>query len=489
MPSTRQPAINIGEIDKATLWTVITLAFTGWLMIYAAEFKAEESWAFMDLQHSAGKQLFSMVLCAGLFFIIQLIEWTFWRTFAWAFYAASLVLQIGVFFVGKEVNGAKIWYQIGGFSLQPTELVKFATCLALANYLSGITTNIRQTRQKLLAFGVFLLPMLLIISEDMGSALVFTSFFLLMYREGLSANYYIIGAAAAALVILGLIFEPIWVATSLMVLLNGWFIFKIKGASSWWILWGSLIFITLFWGNIWGWICQISARDLWNEWSLEKAFFPLHALLLGLLFNLNYAKKNSTQQRPVLIGLVLLIVGIAVTFGANYFCFQVLKPHQQTRIKVWLRPQECDPHGALYNLVQSKMAIGSGGFGGKGFLDGNMTQLRYVPKQSTDFIFCTIGEEQGFIGSMAIIGLFTLLLWRITVLAERQRTDFARRYAYGVAGILFIHLLINIGMTMGLFPIIGIPLPFISYGGSSLIGFTLMMAVLLKLDSSQRERG
>ena len=163
--------------------------------------------------------------------------------------------------------------------------------------------------------------------------------------------------------------------------------------------------------------------------------------------------------------------------------FEGLKPHQQERIKVWLRPKDVDPRGSAYNLLHSKMAIGSGGLLGKGFLEGNMTKLKYVPEQSTDFIFCTVGEEHGFVGVLGVVGLFAVLLYRITQLAERQRSNFSRVYAYGVAGVIFVHFIINIGMTMGVFPIIGIPLPFISYGGSSLIGFTLMIGVLLKLDS------
>jgi rod shape determining protein RodA len=201
----------------------------------------------------------------------------------------------------------------------------------------------------------------------------------------------------------------------------------------------------------------------------------------------NYLKKNSLVQSHLRTWLLLLTIGVALVFGANFACYSVLAPHQQQRIKIWLKPGEAaaDARGAAYNLLHSKMAIGSGGFGGKGFLDGNMTKLKYVPEQSTDFIFCTVGEEQGFIGVAAIIVVFFWLLYRITVLAERQRSNFSRVYAYCVAGVIFIHVMVNIGMTMGLFPIIGIPLPFISYGGSSLIGFTLMIGVLLKLDSNR----
>ncbi|MCB0661484.1 MAG: rod shape-determining protein RodA, partial [Saprospiraceae bacterium] len=193
------------------------------------------------------------------------------------------------------------------------------------------------------------------------------------------------------------------------------------------------------------------------------------------------------KDKVVFLLLTGLLIGATITFSANYAFNNFLASHQRDRINVWLRPSLCDPRGSLYNLVQSKMAIGSGGFQGKGFLEGNMTKLNFVPEQTTDFIFCTIGEEQGFIGTVAIIGLYLLLLIRITTLAERQRSDFSKYYAYGVAGIIFIHVFINIGMTIGLMPVVGIPLPFISYGGSSLLGFTLLIGVLLKLDAHRDE--
>ena len=193
--------------------------------------------------------------------------------------------------------------------------------------------------------------------------------------------------------------------------------------------------------------------------------------------------REKTYDLPITM-VALMAVGLLVAGSANYGFNNILEPHQQDRINVWLQPTKADPHGSAYNLVQSKVAIGSGGLAGKGFLQGSMTKLNYIPAQSTDFIFSSIGEEHGFIGSLIVIGLFMGLLWRIIVIAEKQRSPFSRNYAYAVGGVLFIHIMINIGMTMGLFPVIGIPLPFISYGGSSLLGFTLMVGVLLKLDQN-----
>ncbi|MEO0779968.1 MAG: rod shape-determining protein RodA, partial [Bacteroidota bacterium] len=227
----------------------------------------------------------------------------------------------------------------------------------------------------------------------------------------------------------------------------------------------------------WVAVCVVAA-------SLGQVY-PVLALNTLALLVLAYLQYNQRKRQLVAQLLSLVLIGSALSFSANYAFNNILERHQQDRINVWLRPSLCDPQGALYNVLQSKMTIGSGGLEGKGFLGGTMTKLNYVPEQSTDFIFCTIGEEQGFIGTVGIIGLFFLLLMRIITLAERQRSDFSRFYAYGVAGILFVHIFINIGMTMGLVPIIGIPLPFISYGGSSILGFSLLIGVLLKLDSNR----
>ena len=219
--------------------------------------------------------------------------------------------------------------------------------------------------------------------------------------------------------------------------------------------------------------------------SVKGYFKPVFLTNIGIF--LVFAFYTWQKNKRALIGrlLALLLIGAGLVFSASYTFNNILKPHQQDRINVWLQPSKCDPHGSLYNVIQSKLAIGSGGFYGRGYLEGIMTKLDYVPEQSTDFIFCTIGEEQGFVGTICILAIIFWLIYRIVVLAERQRSDFVRHYAYGVAGILFIHCFINIGMTMGLVPIIGIPLPFISYGGSSILAFSLMIGVLLKMDSQR----
>lgn len=253
----------------------------------------------------------------------------------------------------------------------------------------------------------------------------------------------------------------------------------------WWALWVILIPLTWWWQPALQWLLSSGTGDANVGLPLHADLWVLapHFVLFLTVFFPNYLRKNSMIQQQLQFWVLLLGLSAALSFTANFATYTVLAPHQQVRIKIWLRPWEItDTKGAAYNLLHSKMAIGSGGLAGKGLFEGNMTRLKFVPEQSTDFIFCTVGEEHGFAGTAAVIVLFAWLLVRLTVIAERQRSNFSRLYIYGITGILFVHFIVNIGMTMGLFPIIGIPLPFISYGGSSLIGFTLMLGLALKLD-------
>lgn len=491
--SARQTTNPAGGADLLTLGLYIALVTIGWLMIFAVNYDPNAPFSFFDLSNNTGKQLFFMVVCSALLFVIMMSDWAFWRTFALFIYIISMLLLPGTFIFGREINGAYAWYQIGGFSFQPAEIAKFGTCLAMAAYLSSTGVNLREWRSRLIAFGIFLLPAVImspLIQNDTGSALVFFSFMLVLYREGLSSTWYMLGFGTAAMVILGLIFEPPYVVAWLLAITNFRLIARFRGNTRvWWAGFSLIVLATIWWTPLAGWIlgqlhidpATVDAKDI-----DMTVMLPHLALFIGA-FLPNYLKKNSLVQAHLRTWLLILGVGATLVFAANFACYTLLAPHQQQRIKTWLRPNEtgADARGAAYNLLHSKMAIGSGGFAGKGFLDGNMTKLKYVPEQSTDFIFCTIGEEQGFIGVTAIIVVFFWLLYRITVLAERQRSNFSRIYAYCVAGVLFVHVMVNVGMTMGLFPIIGIPLPFISYGGSSLIGFTLMIGVLLKLDSNR----
>jgi rod shape determining protein RodA len=306
--------------------------------------------------------------------------------------------------------------------------------------------------------------MLILLQPDAGSALVFMSFLMVLYREGLNPSYYWGGSFLAFSLILGLVISP--VAMFMGLLLIGLFVLAAQmEKNGFWLLGTGLIGV--------GTIYLYQTGDYYRE--ILIVLISAYLVLLMVL----YRRKARQVMFPVTAA---ILIGGGVAFAANYAFNKVLQPHQQDRIMVWLQPSKADPQGSYYNIMQSKLAISSGGLTGRGFLKGNMTKLNYVPEQSTDFIFCTIGEEQGFTGVFALVILFLMFLFRILKLAERQRSDFARIYAYGLLGILFIHFFINIGMTMGIMPVIGIPLPFISKGGSSLLGFTIMISVLLRMD-------
>jgi rod shape determining protein RodA len=420
-------------------------------------------------------------------FVVLLTEWTFWRNFAFPIYLLTVILLPGTLIFGREVNGASAWYHIGGFTFQPAELTKFGACLAMAAYMSASGVSMKEWKSRFIAFAIFLIPFLIIrfVQDDTGSAQVFLSFALVLYREGLPSSWYALGLGSAALAILGLVFEPMQVVPWLILYTNYLLIQRLRqNTRPWWMAWAGTAAFTLAGGALLSWMHSATHSDFLGGTGAGVWILLPHLVLLGTLFSINYFRKNSLIQSEIRLLMMLLALASALVVAANFACYTLLAPHQQQRIKVWLKPDEASPDIA-YNSLHSKMAIGSGGFLGKGYLEGNMTNLRYVPEQSTDFIFCTVGEEQGFVGTVCVIIFFTLLLLRIITIAERQRSNFSRIYAYGVAGIIFMHFVINTGMTMGLFPIIGIPLPFISSGGSSLIGFTLMIAVLLKLDMNR----
>lgn len=490
MGETKKTSVGIGDLDFVVLTCFVALVTIGWLMIYSVNYKPDLPYAVFDLSSNTGKQLFFIIVCLVMLFFIQMTDWTVWRTFAIPIYLSSLVLLTGTILFGREVNGANAWYQLGGFSFQPSEIAKFSTCLALAGFLSSTGVSLRDAKTRIYAVGFFLLPVLIIIlQKDMGSALIFFSFLLVLYREGLPSNWYALGFGTALMVILGLLFPAHDVVAALSMLVCFQIIKEHQSTRYWWITFLLLIPVLIWWQELSGWVVEKISGLVSANASAKIALHPMLIMAVPLLFLLvvffkSYFRKNNMIQRKLQLTILLLGLASSMVYVAG-FGYSMMAPHQQQRIRIWLHPAEAanDARGSAYNLLHSKMAIGSGGFMGKGALKGNMTKLKYVPEQSTDFIFCTVGEEQGFVGVVGVIGLFLVLLYRITQIAERQRSNFSRVYAYGVVGIIFIHFIINIGMTMGLFPIIGIPLPFISYGGSSLIGFTLMISVLLKLDS------
>ncbi len=463
----RRETSGIQHFDWMTFSLFLSLVGIGWLMIYAAGYNDSEPTSPFDLKTSAGKQALFIGISSVIFLFTTIIDWKFWRTFAYLIYGFAMVKLLGVVFLGKTIKGATSWYSLGSFTYQPSEFAKFACCIAIASFLSTYNTNLRDIKTQFTAFGLIALPMFLILLQpDAGSALVFLSFFILLYRNGLSENLYIVGAVVASLLILGLMYNPLYVILGMIIFSVFVLIFNLK-EKLYWLL---------------GFLVLTGASFYIAQFGFLKLIFAVNLVAL-IGFSIFQWKERKTKLVQILF--MLLTFGSAFTYGANYAFENFLESHQKDRIYVWLKPEKCDKAGSLYNLLQSKMTIASGGLEGKGFLEGTLTKGNYVPEQSTDFIYCTVGEEQGFIGSVGIIGLFLLLLLRIITIAERQRSDFSRHYAYGVAGIIFIHFFINIGMTMGLVPIIGIPLPFISYGGSSLLGFTLLIGVLLKLDSNR----
>jgi rod shape determining protein RodA len=452
------------SLDWPLLSIYIGMVALGWLMIYAVTLPEVEKLGF--LRSAAGKQMIWMFISFFALAIIYSIDWKFWQIFAYLIYGVSLVSLVGVLIFGQNIKGATSWFAFGGFSIQPSEFAKFGTALAVSAYLGTFKISLKHFSHQLTAFALILAPpALILLQPDMGSAIVFASFMIAFYREGLSPIYYwSIGLLGASL-LLGLVFDPVYLSLMLGLVCLGIVLNQQRHAKYW--------------------LSGVLLLGLGAFFAIRKEVVAASVLSLGVSVGFfvvsvyHWARKGPRLVLP--IG-VALMVCVGISFASNYAFNHFLKPHQKDRINVWLNPEECDPRGSLYNLMQSKMAISSGGFWGKGIFEGKMTKLNYVPEQSTDFIFCTVGEEHGFVGSFVIIALFTALLLRLTIIAERQRTAFSRVYAYCLAGIFFIHFLVNIGMTMGLVPIIGIPLPFISKGGSALLSFSIMVGVLLKLD-------
>ncbi|MFN7260303.1 MAG: rod shape-determining protein RodA [Cyclobacteriaceae bacterium] len=410
------------KLDWTTILLFVALVTLGWLNIFAAIYDETANQTIWDLSLSSGRQLMFIAAAAVIVIMIIIIDMRFYETFAYLFYGLILVLLFLVPLIGKEVGGNKAWIGVGSFGVQPSEFAKFITALAVAKYIGSVGFRMDNLRNQAVLFALIGVPIILIqLQKDTGPALVFTSFVLVFYREGMSPFLLIVGVCAATIFVLTLLIP--------------------------------------------------------NPLYLHAAI----AIILILL--ISFGKKKFKRIAILVIG-ALLISGVIVS--VDYVVNNVLKPHQQNRVKVLVNP-DIDPLGVGWNVTQSKIAIGSGGLNGKGFLRGTQTKFDFVPKQSTDFIFCTIGEEFGWIGSLVVIGLFVALLLRVIFLAERQKSRFARAYGYSVACILFFHFAINIGMTVGLFPVIGIPLPFFSYGGSSLWGFTILLFVLLKLDAHRSQ--
>ena len=467
MSSTRNNKLDLSGYDWIGIGLCFLIIAVGWVMIYASEYNPESYNGLFDLKKNYGKQLLWIGVGLSLGLIIQFINGNFYQTFAFIFFGAACFLLILVLFT-KPIHGATSWFDIGGFRFQPSEFAKTATNLALAALLTLPSTRVQDLSGRLQAIGLLAIPILLVLLQgDAGSTLVYTSFIIVLFRAGISPWYFIIGGIIATLSILSLLFDEIWGIALILLITGAAILLRI------WKKDDRLLAIFI----------AITLLFLYFRNSIPINYLLVfYALVVAVLSVLNIIKRQFQATSFTVGGIVIAIL---YTSSVNFIVNQVLQPHQQERIWVWLRPEKCDPLGSLYNLEQSKFAIGSGGWSGKGFLEGERTKLDYVPEQSTDFIFCTIGEEWGFVGSTILIGLFVALLLRILHIAERQRSSFSKFYTYGVSSILLFHIFVNVGMTMGLLPVIGIPLPFISYGGSSLISFAILISIMFKLDADR----
>jgi rod shape determining protein RodA len=399
------------RIDWICFSIYVTLVIMGWLNIYSSSLSSTEN--------TYEKQLIFIILTVPLLFVVLTVEAKIFEKYAVIFFIIAILSLIGLFAFGKVISGQRCWYAIGNFTLQPSEFAKTATALALAKFLSDSQIKLSETKRQLQALLIICLPVLLILAQpDAGSALIYSIFIIVLYREGLPAWYVWIGFLSILFFILSLLFSPIYILTPVF------------------------LFLTFI-----------------------------------------YYKSRPSERR---LGLSALIFGIiaAIVLSVNYVFNNVFSQHHRDRFNILLGKSE-DLKRIGYNTNQSEIAIGSGGWIGKGFLEGTQTKGGFVPAQHTDYIFTTVGEEWGFVGCLVVILLFFCLFYRILYLAERQKTKFNRIYGYCVAGILFTHFFVNIAMVLGIFPTIGVPLPFFSYGGSGLWGFSILLFIFLKMDSNR----
>jgi len=462
------------NLDWISVFLYLVLVLLGWVNIYAAVY-SDEHQSILDMGQRYGKQLIWIIAGVVLAIMVLTVESKFYAAFANHIYAFTILLLVAVLIFGKEVNGARAWFEFGNVALQPAELGKFATNLAIAKCISQFDFKIQSMRSYLTLGAIIGLPAILIILQnDTGSALVFAVFVFVFFREGLNGMVLFWGFAAGTLFILALLlneFQMLICLLAISVAAYGVLRQSIKEA-----IVGSIGIVGTF-GLIW------LINTIFDFGGSPLQLLLITTAIITVLF-ITYGIANHIRQ--VWRIFLFFIFAISISLSVNYFYKNIMASHQRDRIDQLLGTK-VDKLGKGYNLNQSKIAIGSGGVLGKGFLNGTQTKYNFVPEQSTDFIFCTVGEEWGFVGSTFVVGLFLLLLIRIVTLAERQRSQFSRVYGYGVACILFFHIAINISMTIGLAPVIGIPLPFFSYGGSSLWAFTILLFIFLRLDANRTE--
>lgn len=470
-------------VDWFTIILYVLMITAGWFCICGASYEYDSA-SFFDPQGRPGSQMLWIGSSFILVFVILMLEKSFFDIYAYIIYAIIFLLLIATIFLAKDIKGSYSWLVIGPIHIQPAEFAKFATALALAKLMNTYGFALNTAKNFAIALGIIFLPMVcILLQKETGSALVFLAFFLVLYREGMSGYILLAGICAIIFFITELKFADIiigitpmgkLIVSSLILSITAILVLNTrKDRQATWIILG------------------VSTAILLIGFAISF-FYPLNflwitiGLIIGTIVYLLYLSIKNWMYHYALIAL-FAIVSVGFLYSVDYVFSDLLEPHQQIRIKVSLGLED-DPSGAGYNVNQSKIAIGSGGIFGKGFLNGTQTKLKYVPEQDTDFIFCTIGEEFGFVGSSAILILYTIFIVRLFILSERQENAFGRVYGYSVASIFLFHLIINVGMVMGISPVIGIPLPFFSYGGSSLWGFTILLFVFLRIDALRRER-
>lgn len=453
------------RVDWVTILIYLFLVLIGWVNIYAAVNTGDQESSF-SFSSRYGMQLIWIGVSLFVAISLLLIESRYFHIFAYVFYVLMLFVMVYVALFGDVTNNARSWLSFGSFKIQPVEFMKIATALALARYISSNAFDISRYSSIFAIAGLIFLPVLIILLQnDTGSALVFFGFFLMLYRVGLGRMLYLFTGLVILLSIMSFLIEPI--AMLIFIL---------------------LICIAMDLGLLRNWKRTLQYLSVLGLLFLAFVTFlaPFWALILAVGVTLPaifiYAHKHRISKMIMIGG--VFISSVIVVLSVDFVFDNVLQIHQQKRILDLLGLEE-DPQGWSYNVNQSKIAIGSGGFFGKGFLNGTQTKYNFVPEQDTDFIFCTVGEEWGFVGSMVVVILFGSLIVRLILMGERQQEPFARVYCYSAAAIFFAHFTINIGMTIGLFPVVGIPLPFFSYGGSSLLAFTILLFIAIKLDSRQ----
>ncbi|MDR3261081.1 MAG: rod shape-determining protein RodA [Tannerella sp.] len=468
-------------VDWFTIGLYVVMVVAGWFIIYGASYEFDSGNLF-DPSGRMGSQLIWIATSFTLVFIILMLDKDLFETFSYLIYGLTILLLIVTILFAPDIKGSRSWLVVGPVHIQPAEFAKFATALALAKFMNSYNFNLFTFRSFTIIAGLILLPMCcILLQKETGTALVYLAFILMLYREGMSGFILLASVCAMTFFVIVLKFGDDMIGdtptgeltVSVMILAITILLTLTLRKNKTVVLF--MLYLVVF-ALLAGFIAS-----LYTQVNFVWVIVGIIGLIICYLIILSL--KNLVLPYILIASFALLSVGFL--FSVNYVFEDVLEHHQQMRIKVSLGLED-DPNGVGYNVNQSKIAIGSGGFAGKGFLNGTQTKLKYVPEQDTDFIFCTVGEEFGFLGSLTVLGLFGALIMRLIYLSERQDRIFGRIYGYSVASIFFSHLLINIGMVLGITPVIGIPLPFFSYGGSSLWGFTILLFIFLRIDAGRK---